>query len=106
MATVSSSESGSGGSDRTALLDVFVEPLRSRWVTYFLALEVFLVVGGFLIDYRWGSPTGWAEHPDFHLALGVVMAGLALVFAAIFLVVYLLIVALTLRDRRRTAVEF
>lgn len=106
MATVSHQDADRPGMDRGELVEVLVGPFRTRSVKYFLGFEVFLVVGGFLIDYLWGSPTGWADHPDFHLALGVVMAGLAIVFTAIFLVIYLLVVGLTIRDRRRTSVEF
>lgn len=106
MASVAGQQAEPTGLDRDEVLDILAGPFRNTWVRYFIGFEIFLVVGGFLLDYLWGSPTGFAEHPDFHMAMGAVMAGLAIVFGLIFLVIYLTVVALTIRDRRGGRYEF
>ena len=84
----------------------FVRPFTLRPVHWFLGLEVFLVVAGYLIATQGEHATGvMVDHPHPAHALGAVMGALAIAFALMFIAVYVILVVINLRTQSKETIS-
>jgi hypothetical protein len=86
--------------------DAFLDPLRARSTKVFVVVEVLLVAAGFLIAQRGTEQTSLGAHPDVHFAMGGVFGAMAIAFAGGFVLIYVLLVALSVRSQSRVRTEF
>ena len=86
--------------------DIFLGPLRSTSFKVFAVIEVILFAGGFGMAQIGTENTTLGAHPDVHLAMGGIMAGIGMVFAAAFLVIYVANAIWEVRGQVEQNVEF
>lgn len=72
---------------------------RARWLHAFIMVEVFLLVGGYLVAQMGQTTTTLGQPVDVHKALGGLMGSVAIVF--MFITLFFLVVSMTFRLRRR-----
>jgi high-affinity Fe2+/Pb2+ permease len=86
--------------------DAVLDPLRARGTKVFLIVEVILFVAGFGFSQVGTQTTSLGAHPDTHLAMGAVFGGLGIAFGAAGILIYVLAVALSIRNQTQIRTDF